>query len=41
MIQALDQLALTFIVVCLIIGWLGIAAALSGVAILIYRLIKH
>ena len=30
----------TLILVFLIIGWLGIAAALSGLAILIYRLIR-
>lgn len=40
MLEAIDQLALTFIVVCLIMGWLGIGAVLSGLAILIYRLIK-
>lgn len=40
MVEAIAQLYVTFIVVCLVIGWLGIGAALSGLAILIYRLIR-
>ena len=37
---AIKQFGSTLIAVFLVIGWLGIAVALSGLAILIYRLIK-
>jgi hypothetical protein len=38
--EAVNQLASTFIWCALVIGWLGIAVAVSGMAVLIYRAIR-
>ena len=38
--EAVNQLASTLMLVGLVIGWLGIWVALSGLAILIYRVIR-
>jgi len=38
--EAINQLASTFIWCLLVIGWLGIGMAVSGLAIFIYRLIR-
>lgn len=38
--EAISQYAFTLSLVLLVVGWLGIAAALSGLAILVYRVIR-
>lgn len=38
---AIEQFMSMYIAVFLVIGWLGIGLALSGLAILIYRVIKR
>ena len=37
---AIKQFGSTLILVFLVIGWIGIALALSGLAVLIYRVIR-
>jgi len=37
---AIKQFVSMYILVFLVIGWLGIATAVSGLAILIYRVIR-
>ena len=40
MFEEIMELVNAFMLVVLVIGWLGIAMVLSGLAILIYRMIK-
>ena len=37
---AIEQFGSTLILIFLVIGWLGIAVAVSAMAVLIYRVIK-
>ncbi len=39
MLEAIRALGLTLILVCLVIGWMGVALAVTSLAILIKRLI--
>ena len=39
-LPAVEQLFKATIAVLLIVGWLGVAIALSGLAVLIYRVIR-